>query len=260
MQLTYLGSNSWLWQWEDKNILVDPWLVGDLVFGNLTWLFKGTRRENPPPLPERIDLILLSQGLEDHAHKPTLKTLDKTIPVVASPNAAEVAQELGFENVTSLPHGESYIWRDTIEILALPGALTGLEKENAFLLTALKAQKRLYYEPHGFPPEEVKQYAPVDVVINPVVNLELPLAGPIINGKESAVQLAQWLQPQAIVGTAAGGSVDFEGVLLSLLKTDGSVEETRSRLKESNLATEIIDPNPGEPITLLEKQTERDRA
>jgi len=256
MQLTYLGSNSWLWQWENLNILVDPWLVDDLVFANLTWLFRGIRQEKPPQLPERIDLILLSQSLEDHAHKPTLKILDKTIPVVGSPNAAEVAEELGFETVTSLPHGETYTLQEKIEIRALPGAPIGLDQENAYLLTALTPQQRLYYEPHGFPPKEVKEYSPVDVVINPIVNLELPLAGAIINGKESAVQLAQWLKPQAIIGTAAGGKVDFEGVLLSLLKAKGSAEEVRTHLQQNDLNTEIIEPQQGEPITLLEQETE----
>lgn len=256
MQLTYLGSNSWLWQWENLNILVDPWLVDDLVFANLTWLFRGIRQEKPPQLPERIDLILLSQGLEDHAHKPTLKMLDKTIPVVGSPNAAEVAEDLEFETVTSLAHGETYILQEKIEIRALPGAPIGLDQENAYLLTALTPQQRLYYEPHGFPPEEVKEYSPVDVVINPIVNLELPLAGAIINGKESAVQLAQWLKPQAIIGTAAGGKIDFEGVLLSLLKANGSAEEVRSHLQQNDLNTEIIEPQQGEPITLLEQETE----
>jgi len=256
MQLTYLGSNSWLWQWENLNILVDPWLVDDLVFANLTWLFRGIRQEKPPQLPERIDLILLSQGLEDHAHKPTLKMLDKTIPVVGSPNAAEVAEDLEFETVTSLAHGETYILQEKIEIRALPGAPIGLDQENAYLLTALTPQQRLYYEPHGFPPEEVKEYSPVDVVINPIVNLELPLAGAIINGKESAVQLAQWLKPQAIIGTAAGGKIDFEGVLLSLLKANGSAEEVRSHLQQNDLNTEIIEPQQGETILLLEQETE----
>ncbi|NBD18855.1 MAG: MBL fold metallo-hydrolase [Cyanobacteria bacterium] len=256
MQLTYLGSNSWLWQWENLNILVDPWLVDDLVFANLTWLFRGIRQEKPPQLPERIDLILLSQGLEDHAHKPTLKMLDKTIPVVGSPNAAEVAEDLEFETVTALPHGETYTLQEKIEIRALPGAPIGLDQENAYLLTALTPQQRLYYEPHGFPPEELKEYSPVDVVINPIVNLELPLAGAIINGKESAVQLAQWLKPQAIIGTAAGGKIDFEGVLLSLLKANGSAEEVRSHLQQNDLNTEIIEPQQGEPITLLEQETE----
>ena len=27
----------------DKRILLDPWLVGSLVFGNLEWLFKGVK-------------------------------------------------------------------------------------------------------------------------------------------------------------------------------------------------------------------------
>lgn len=252
MQLTYLGANSWLWQWENLNILVDPWLVDDLVFLNWPWLFRGTRRANPPALPDRIDLILLSQGLEDHAHRPTLKTLNKTIPVVGSPNAAEVATEIGFENVTTLPQGKSYTFQDKLEIRALPGAPIGLDIENAYLLTALTPQQRLYYEPHGFPPEEVKEYSPVDIVINPIVNLELPLAGPIISGKDSAFQLAQWLQPQAILATAAGGEIDYEGALLSWLTTDGSADQTRSRLQQANLTTEIIEPQQGEPISLLE--------
>ena len=248
MQLTYLGSNSWLWQWENQNILVDPWLVGDLVFGNLPWLFKGTRGENAPVLPERIDLILLSQGLEDHAHKPTLKTLDQNIPVVGSPKAAEVATELGFTQVTELAHGESYTLAEKIEIRALSGAPIGLEKENAYLLKS--SEQSLYYEPHGYPPEELKQYAPVDVVINPVVNLELPLAGPIIKGQESVVKLAEWVKPKTILATAAGGDINYEGVLLSLLKTNGSVEEARSRLQQSHLNTEIIEPQQGQPISI----------
>jgi len=256
MQLTYLGANSWLWQWENLTILVDPWIVDDLVFLNWPWLFRGTRRVNPPTLPDRIDLILLSQGLEDHAHKPTLKTLNKTIPVVGSPKAAEVAKELGFETVTALSHGQAHPLNHQIEIRALPGAPIGLEKENAYLLTALTPQQRLYYEPHGFPPEEVKQYWPVDVVINPILNLELPLAGPIIKGKDSALQLAQWLNPKAILATAAGGEIEYQGVLLSLLKTNGSLEQARSRLQQANLSTEIIQPQQGQPLTPLATTTE----
>lgn len=253
MQLTYLGANSWLWQWQNLNILVDPWLVDDLIFGNLPWLFRGTRREAISNLPEPIHLILLSQGLEDHAHRPTLKTFDKTIPVVGSPKAAQVATELGFETVTPLAHHEAYTFQESLEIRALPGAPVGLEKENAYVVTALNQRQRLYYEPHGFPPEEVKEYAPVDVVINPIVNLELPLAGPIINGKESVVQLAQWLQPKAILATAAGGEIDYEGILLSLLKTKGSAQQAQSQLGDT---PKIIEPQQGEPITLLETSAE----
>lgn len=251
MKLTYFGANSWLWQWENHNILVDPWLNDDLVFGNQRWFFRGIRNSKPT-LPEQIDLLLLSQGLPDHAHRPTLNNLDKTIPVVGSPSAAQVAKTLGFETVTPLAHGEIYTLGNSIEIRALPGALVGFEKENAFILTALSSQQRLYYEPHGFPSKELWQYAPIEVVINPIVNLELPLAGPIINGQDSVIQLAEGLQPKAILPTASGGDIEYQGMLVSWLKTVGSIEQARSRLQQRQLSTEIMDLQQEEPIVLLE--------
>ena len=75
MHLTWLDSNTWLIEIGGKRILLDPWLVGSLVFGNLDWLFKGLRR-NERPITENIDLIVLSQGIEDHTHPRTLKQLD----------------------------------------------------------------------------------------------------------------------------------------------------------------------------------------
>ncbi|NJO70763.1 MAG: MBL fold metallo-hydrolase, partial [Oscillatoriales cyanobacterium RM1_1_9] len=56
MYLTWLDSNSWLLEMGQKRILIDPWLVGPLVFGNLPWLFKGERLQ-PRGIPESIDLI-----------------------------------------------------------------------------------------------------------------------------------------------------------------------------------------------------------
>ena len=81
MYLTWLDSNSWLIEFAEHRILLDPWLVGPLVFGNLDWFFKA-ERQTPCPIPEHIDLILLSQGLADHAHPATLKQLDHKISVV----------------------------------------------------------------------------------------------------------------------------------------------------------------------------------
>lgn len=46
------------------------------------------------------------QGLPDHAHVPTLQRLPKDLPVVASPAGANVAEGLGFQNITALDHGE----------------------------------------------------------------------------------------------------------------------------------------------------------
>ncbi|MEB3180607.1 MAG: MBL fold metallo-hydrolase [Nostocaceae cyanobacterium] len=255
MYFTWLDSNSWLVEIGGQRILIDPWLVGSLVFGGMDWLFKGYRSQERP-IPENIDLILLSQGLEDHAHPPTLKQLDRNIPVVASPNAAKVVQGLGYTKVTALAHGETFTLNHNLEIKAIPGSPIGPTLvENAYLLKELQNNFSVYYEPHGYHSPLLKEAAPVDVVITPLSELGLPLFGPIIKGSKSALELAKWVQPQVMMSTAAGGDVVFEGLLMSLLKASGSPGELRSLLEKNHLSTQVIEPTPGKrfEVPLLQR-------
>ncbi|WP_414569807.1 MBL fold metallo-hydrolase [Nostoc sp. CCY 9925] len=255
MFLTWFDSNTWLLEIGQKRILIDPWLVDSLIFSNLDWLFKGWRSQNRP-IPENIDLILLSQGLEDHTHPPTLKVLDHNIKVVASPNAAKVVQQLGYTQVTTLSHGETFTLDNQIEIKAFPGSPIGPTLvENSYLLKELESGLSLYYEPHGYHSPEVKQAAPIDVVVTPFIDMTLPLLGPIIKGKNSALDVVKSLQPQVILPTAAGGDVIFEGLLMKLIQTKGSAGEFRSLLEKNNLSTRVIEPTPGDRFQLpLEKR------
>ena len=249
MQLTYFDSNSWFIEIDGTRILLDPWLVGDLTFGGATWLFKGSKNQQHP-IPENIDLILLSQGLEDHAHPPTLKELDKSIPVVASPGAAKVATELGYTKVITLDHGDTE-QIGQVKIAALPGSPVGVNTvENGYLLTGLSSGKTLYYEPHGYHSPEAKELDSVDVVVTPLINLKLPLLGAVIKGQKTALELCQKLKPQVILSTAAGGDVSFEGILMSILKADGSVADFKQLLEKNQLSTLAIDPQSGESIEL----------
>lgn len=253
MYLTWFDSNSWLIELEGKRILIDPWLVSSLVFGNLDWLFKGSRKSDCA-IPENIDLIVLSQGLEDHAHPPTLEQLDHTIPVVASVNAAKIVRELGYTRVTALNHGETFILDNQVEIKATPGSPIGPTLvENGYLLKELASGLTLYYEPHGFHSPSLKQVTPVDVVITPIVDLALPLIGPIIKGTKSALEVAQWLQPQVMLPTAAAGDVEYGGLLNYVLREVGSIEEFRSKLQQNNLSTQVLEPKPGDRIELQVK-------
>lgn len=250
MYLTWLDSNTWLVEIGGKRILIDPWLVGSLVFGSLDWLFKGSRRTERP-IPENIDLILLSQGLDDHAHPPTLKQLNRTIPVVGSVSAAKVVQELGYTAVTALAHGETFTMNNQVKIQATPGSPIGPKVvENGYLLKELDSGLTLYYEPHGFHSPLLREAAPIDVVITPLIDLALPLIGSIIKGTNSALEVAKLLQPQVILPTAAGGDVVFEGLLVNVLRAVGSVEEFRSLLLKNNLSTRVIEPQPGERFEL----------
>ncbi|MFQ4139322.1 MBL fold metallo-hydrolase [Nodosilinea sp. PGN35] len=253
MEVTWLDSNSWLMVVGEQRILVDPWLVGELVFGQQTWLFKGEQSQ-ARPLPEAIDLILLSQGLEDHAHPPTLAALDRTIPVVGSPRAAKVAEGLGYSQVTALSHGETFTLNQRVTIKALPGAPVGpLVVENGYLLRDVSpsaAGASLFYEPHGFHRPELKQEGPVDVVITPVIDLALPLVGPIIRGQQGALELVEWLRPQVVLPTADAGEVTYSGVLINWLKTRGNPQGLQAAIAARGLSTRVLAPTVGQPLPL----------
>lgn len=250
MYLTYLDSNSWLWEIGEKRILVDPWLVGPLVFGNLPWLFKGERR-TPRSIPENIDLILLSQGLPDHAHPPTLAQLDRAIPVVGSPGAAKVVHNLGYTQVTALAHGETLVFENTVEITAVPGSPIGpTTLENGYVLKDLQQNRTLYYEPHGYHSPTLKEMTPIDVVVTPIIDLRIPLLGPVIQGQKTALELAKWVKPQVILPTAAGGDVQFEGLLVKVLQATGSAQELQGKLTDLKLAARVLEPIPGERFEL----------
>jgi L-ascorbate metabolism protein UlaG (beta-lactamase superfamily) len=247
MRLTWLDSNSWLIELGGKNILLDPWLVGTLSFGNLPWLFQGSKTVDRP-LPNNIDLILLSQGLPDHAHPPTLAVLDRSIPVVASANATKVVKDLGYQQVTTLKPGESHQFAG-VNIKAVPGSPVGPTAiENGYVLR--DSTSSLYYEPHGYHSPVLAAEAAIDVVITPLIDLKLPLLGAVIKGQASALALCELLKPQFIVPTAAGGDVKFEGLLMSILQAAGTVAEFQDLLQSKSLSTEAIDPQPWQPFSL----------
>jgi L-ascorbate metabolism protein UlaG (beta-lactamase superfamily) len=247
MQLTWLDSNSWLIELGGKNILLDPWLVGNLSFGNLPWLFLGSKTVDRP-IPSNIDLILLSQGLPDHAHPPTLEILDRSIPVIASPNAAKVVKDLGYQQITALAPGESHQFAE-VNIKAVPGSPVGPTAiENGYILR--DGNSSIYYEPHGYHSPVLATEATIDVVITPLIDLKLPLIGAVIKGKASALELCELLKPKFIVPTAAGGDVKFEGLLMSILTAEGTVAEFQSLLKGKSLDTEAIEPQPWQPFSL----------
>ncbi len=250
MYLTWFGNNSWLFEIANQRILLDPWFVGPLVFGNQSWFFKAEQAHSQP-IPEPIDLILLSQGLPDHTHPPTLEVLDKNIPVWGSPNAIKQVTELGFRETTALEHGQSAQMAD-LSIEAYPGAPIGpLLTENAFVLRDRQTRHSIYYEPHGFHSPELKDAEPIDVAIVPLIDLTLPLVGAFIKGTEVALELATWVQPQVMIPTTVGGDITYSGWLNSLIGSEGDLETLRTRFKAEGLSAQILEPFPmGEQIKL----------
>lgn len=259
MKLTWFDANSWLIESASIRVLVDPWLVGDLVFVGLPWLVRGVRSEKID-IPQDIDLILLSQGLADHAHPETLKVLDKSIPVIGSPDGAQVAESLGFASVQSVDHGEQITWQKpgeseaALTVEAFVGAPVGaLKKENAYVVSFLAEDVRLYYEPHGYPDStHLKDVSAVDVAITPMADQTLMGVAPVIRGSAAAPEIAKLLKPKVMLPTAEAGRVTYTGLISPTLATKGGADKMRSLLKEKNLggATKIIQPTSGETFEL----------
>ena len=44
-EATYLGSNGWFIKFKNTNLIIDPWLKGDLIFPPGEWFFKGSLEE-----------------------------------------------------------------------------------------------------------------------------------------------------------------------------------------------------------------------
>ncbi|MGB3298683.1 MAG: MBL fold metallo-hydrolase [Phormidesmis sp.] len=256
MKLTWFDANSWLIEAGEKRVLIDPWLVGDLVFASVPWLVRGIRPQ-PVDIPQNIDLILLSQGLADHAHPETLKQLNKSIPVVASPDGAEVAKAIGFQSVTALEHGKTtHIEGDQdskgLDIEAFMGAVVGpLKRENAYVLSFLLEDVRLYYEPHGYPDaEHLKAIEAVDVAITPMADQTLLSVAPVIRGGIAAPQIAELLRPKVMLPTAEAGRVSYKGLISPTLVTKGGATDMRSRFASEGKSIRVIQPVSGETIEL----------
>lgn len=253
MKLTRIDLNSWIFDLAGQKILVDPWLVDPLVFYGSPWLFTAYHNTplafTPETLP-LIDLILISQGLDDHCHKPTLAQLDRTIPVIAAPAAAKTLEELGYQKVQILAHWQEFQVGDRLTITAVPGApIQPGQVENGYVLVDRTGSETLYYEPHLFPRDGGigEKFGAIDLVIAPVVGQIFPFLGQVIMGPKEAIDLVETLKPRFYMPTTLG-DIRASGILPALAKPVGNVEEFRDRLIASGLPTQLLVPAPGETL------------
>ena len=241
VEATYFGANGWLLDWSGLRVLVDPWFRGPLVFPPGPWFFQGQLSQSLE-LPADLDLLLLTQGLDDHAHPETLALLPRSLPVVGSMAAAKKVQQLGFEQVTGLRPGEITVFGD-LRIEATAGAPVP-QVENGYLLRHPEAS--LYLEPHGYLSAEVAPEA-LDAVITPVVDLGLPVAGAFVRGQTVLPELVQRFSPRKVLASTTGGEVRFSGWLNQWLWQKGTLAEAQQAVGS---AAQVIDPVPGQRYAL----------
>lgn len=101
--LTWIGHASFLAQFNNLNVLIDP------NFANWIFLLKRVRRagmriESLPP----ADLVLLTHAHFDHFHRPTLRRLPTSKVGIMPWGVGDLARRLGFSRIIELRWWESF--------------------------------------------------------------------------------------------------------------------------------------------------------
>eukprot|EP00929_Paragymnodinium_shiwhaense_P089013 TRINITY_DN49282_c0_g1_i1.p1 TRINITY_DN49282_c0_g1~~TRINITY_DN49282_c0_g1_i1.p1 ORF type:complete len:330 (+),score=18.58 TRINITY_DN49282_c0_g1_i1:66-1055(+) len=274
--LTYVGVNTFVLEAGGKRVLVDPLLVGDLVFAGQDWAYKARRRPasvkaaesiDPKRVAQDFDCVVLSQGLPDHAHPETLKVMDRTVHIIASPSAASVCKRLDFQRVTTLAPGESlHVGEAALKITATVGSVVGppwQAPENGWIFTDTQTGFSLGTEPHGnflgprlgtsfrnlpaSPPE-----ARVDALLMPITKTDV--AGyRLVNGVPEAIETLKTLDPvPRFIIPLKNTDIDATGSLAGALSEDGTLSELRAYLSRDPAlqGVQLLDCQPGEPLSI----------
>ena len=145
MAVTWIGHASFLIQFTDLNVLIDP------NFANWLFLLKrikrsGLRIRDLPP----IDLVLLTHAHFDHFHKPTLRKLPHPKIGIMPRGVGDLAHNLGFSRVIELEWWENFShttsnWKVTFTPSQHWGARTLADRHRGYGGFILEHQGRKIY-------------------------------------------------------------------------------------------------------------------
>ena len=254
---THLECNGQLWQATNGNnkvsVVIDP-LASQLDFG-IPWGYRA----NKQTLSEdaTIDLIcdanpshcLLTMGLDDHTHLPTLARVQERLPdlqyIVAPSCRAKLLEfGLGADRITVLDHGESCDLSDGASVRATEGALVGppwQRRENGFLLRLDGDGDDLsvYYEPHGDVVMKNIAGLRADVMVSPVTRQSLPAQVPaggqftLVYGGDRTLEISESLGAEVII-PLGNGALDVDGPLAGLVAAEGDVDDFERLVSRRN--------------------------
>ena len=199
--LTWIGHASFLIQFDDLNVLVDP------NFANWLFLLKRIKRsglkiEDLPP----IDLVLLTHAHFDHFHKPTLRRLPHPKIGVMPWGVGDLAHNLGFARIIELDWWESFgqgDWKVTLTPGKHWGARTLHDHHRGYGGFVLEHQGRKIYHAgdsayfEGF--KEIGQRLAPDVALLPIGAYHPESFRRVHMGPDEAVKAFQDLQAHWLV-------------------------------------------------------------
>ncbi|MBC8001757.1 MAG: MBL fold metallo-hydrolase [Opitutaceae bacterium] len=234
--LTWIGHASFLVQFTDLNILIDP------NFAN--WLFfikrikrAGLKIKDLPP----VDLVLLTHAHFDHFHKPTLRKLPAPKIGVMPWGVGDLARGLGFERIIELKWWESFShgdWKVTLTPCKHWGARTIHDNHRGYGGFIIEHQGRriyhagdsAYYE--GF--KEIGDRCPPEIALLPIGAYYPESFRNVHMGPDEALKVFRDVKAKVFVPMHFGAfKLSFEAIeepprwLRQLAAADGVMEHLR---------------------------------
>jgi len=117
-KITLISNACLLIEWNGKNILTDPWIIGPAIYGS--WIHYPPNKLKIQDLP-KIDFIVISHEHTDHFNEKTLSLLNKDIPIYVPHykigRLAERLRKLEFKNIFSIPSEKILDLKDDIKLM-----------------------------------------------------------------------------------------------------------------------------------------------
>lgn len=125
MKITYLSHATLLIETEGLRIITDPWVLGS-TYCNQWHLFPKPVSNFQEEL-QRIDVVLISHGHEDHIHHETLKLIDKKAtvyyPFTWFTGAVNYFKSIGFQKVIEAKNNTTYLLNKKVKVTFLANNL-----------------------------------------------------------------------------------------------------------------------------------------
>jgi L-ascorbate metabolism protein UlaG (beta-lactamase superfamily) len=213
--ITWIGHASFLIQFTDLNVLIDP------NFANWLFLLKRIRRsglkiKDLPP----IDLVLLTHAHFDHFHKRSIRQLRSPKIGIVPWGMGKLTQGLGFERILELEWWESFVHRDC-QVTLTPckhwGARVLHDHHRGFGGFVLEHQGRRIYHAgdsgyfDGF--KEIGRKCPPEIALLPIGAYHPAGLRQVHMGPEDAIQAFHDLRARWLIPMHFGSfKLSFEGI------------------------------------------------
>lgn len=202
--------SSWLLNWNETALIIDPWLVGSEIDG-FKWLNEQWHIKDPVEINKiaDYDAILVSNPYSDHCHLETLRKLNTNVPLIATEATCKRIKREWKERITT-PVGylqaDNFTLFKNLKITALKPVGKIIDPIYHSLLIS-SGMDAIFYSAHGIPLTSVQlallKPFNIKLLATTFTWFKLPqIMGGLVNpGYEAALKLADQLKAQYIINT-----------------------------------------------------------